>query len=222
MTSNYFIPKFIVAGFCMLMASPMVSAQIQKGSVFLGGDIQFANYKSSFSTAQPDEQSKNADFNIKVGKAFNDNSFWGVSLQYAPYSERNNTMLAYPNTSAHTYSAGVFFRRYKNLAKDFYFFLEADAGFTYSKQTDRDDQQNIQTTVRNSSVQIGLVPGLSYRVYKKLYLELLIPNIVSINYLHGKQDGPVSNITQNTFGFRSNLSDTESLNFVGVGFSFVL
>ena len=68
-----------------------------------------------------------------------------------------------------------------------------------------------------------MTPGLSYKILNKLHLEIIIPNIISIQYAVTKDETPTMKAKQNQFLFNSSLNSTGGgLNFIGIGFHFIL
>lgn len=127
----------------------------------------------------------------------------------------------YANTKQDRYNLGVFFRNYKKLAKDFYFFGELGAGYNGSKQTDVNLPGNSQVRYTQAGAELYLTPGISYRVFKKLQLELVIPQIAGLQYGVTKMTSQTSNSKQDQFQFNTNLNSS-LLSNLGLGFRFVL
>src|SRR5215475_1772303 len=101
------------------------NAQIEKRMTLIGGRIFYYDSDIDFSTNQPNQKSRDATFNISTGRALKTNDVYGVTLSYSPVSEKNfYNGATYVNAEVHFYSPGIFYRHYKTLAKDFYFFVE--------------------------------------------------------------------------------------------------
>ena len=75
-------------------------------------------------------------------------------------------------------------------------------------------------TVKVSGPQLTLMPGISYKIFNKFHMEILIPNIVTIQYASKKDNTPTTNTKQKTFFFKSSLNSS-SFDFLGVGFRFI-
>src|SRR5436305_2101488 len=147
-------------------------AQINKGSVFLGGNIGVSQNKpdtltNAFLSYYIDPQ---------VGIAIKENTIIGVILLYGK-SDYNS------NASSNNYGGGFFLRKYKQLGKYFYLFGQGQAIFSYYKisQTYGATDYNIN---KQTSINLNLYPGISYAVTKKFHLEATINNLLTLSYTH--------------------------------------
>jgi len=198
------------------------NAQIQKQSILLGGQLSYTKNKNQIENLN--QKSESGIISISIGKAFKDNKIVGVNLGFTPI--RQSSYLNNGDTTAiafNRFDIGVFYREYKKLAKDFYFFSQLDGAFVTSNQTEqyKITSGDVKSTQRGGF--ISLTPGISYQVFKKLQFELTIPNILSMQYLVTKinsQNPQVKNSKQEQIMFYSNLNNNTSLNCLGVGFRF--
>jgi hypothetical protein len=199
-----------------------LSAQIKKGSVLLGGQISAYHSKTHPSVIQSEQELNTVNFNISVGKAIKDNAVLGVYGTYAHAKSDNfyNGNSNY-NSKLDIYKLGVFYRNYKKLAKDFYFFGELGTGYMGSKQIDNNVQGNNPIRYTSTGAELYLTPGIAYRVFKKLQLELVIPQIAGMQYEVRKTTAQGSVFKQDMFQFNTNLNSS-LLNNLGLGFRFVL
>ena len=199
----------------------IANAQIEKRSTIIGGQVYYYDSNIDYSTNQRSEKNRNTVFDVSAGKAFKRNDVFGVNLAYSPASTRNvYNGIEYVNTDVDAYNAGVFYRRYKSLAKDFYFFLESELSYLHSKQVNTDSVGANVYTSKQSGMAFVLTPGISYRIYKKLHLELLIPNIVTIRYTATKATMPAVTLKQKQFVANTSLNANSPFYF-GVGFHFI-
>ena len=127
-------------------------------------------------------------------------------------------------TSKH-YNIGVFYREYKKLATDLYFFGQLDAAYlTSNQERDYSISVNDAKATQRGGI-LSLTPGLSYRVFKKMQLELTLPNILFIQYAVTKFDyenPQEKDAKREQIYFSSNLNTNASLSWLGVGFRFIL
>jgi len=218
MSRKVYLPALILLGFSLF-----ADAQINNGSVLLGGQIS-NNTSISKTGGQKDQQYNAAVYNISVGKAIKENSVVGINLSYSPstthYYDANGSG-SIGKSKIRGYSAGVYYRLYKNLGKDFYFFGEFGATYMGTKFTTFDSQGNELNSSSAAGGRLSLSPGLSYKLMNKFYLEVTIPSLVNIQYTvtKSKPSPPVSK--QEQFTFNTALT-SNALNLLGVGFCVIL
>jgi hypothetical protein len=211
--------KILHALAILLFAAPSTNAQIKQGNYLLGGSFSYSNSKNVQSNGSSFQEFLNS--NIQFGKVFKENTVAGVILTY---SFTNN-----PSTNkVNEYSGGIFYRKYKPLTKGLYFFGEVDGVFRYSKNTQGRFQIGSDgNRYTGNGATISFVPGLSYTVWKKMQMELSMPNLMSISYTGVKNEATFTNITYittskaNNFSASANLN-TSILNNLGIGFKFLL
>jgi len=196
--------------FCIAITS---NAQINKDKYLLGGSFNY--YHST------NEGYNSFYTNIQIGKVIKDNTVVGIILSYST----NNISSA--TNKLRQYSAGIFYRKYKSLGKDFYLFGELDASYQYSKNVLTFFQNATQAYNANSSGgTINLIPGISYAVCKGLQIELSMPNLANISYYHIKtidSELPPGTVSQKRNTFSANASlNSNLLNNFGIGFKFLL
>lgn len=189
------------------------NAQITEGKILLGGSVSYYNATNGGSNS--------LYTNAQVGKAIKNNTIMGLDLSYTSndYSGSISRQTGY--------GAGIFYRKYKSLGKEFYFFAEFNGNYRYSKnvlQYFRNINQSLNTT--SGGVAIEFVPGLSYFLTKGIQIELSMPNVANISYSHIKtinSDLPMGIASQKTDVFSANaiLNSNLLYNF-GMGFKFLL
>jgi hypothetical protein len=210
--------KILLSFSIFFCAAITANAQITKGKYLLGGSASYTNSKN-----QQGSGSKYESFNtnIQFGKVIKDNTAAGIILSYGYY---NNG----PENKTNVYSAGIFYRKYKPLAKGFYFFAELDGVYNYSKNTEGHFEigNNAQRYTSNAGI-ISFTPGISYSVCKRMQMELLMPNLASISYGNTKTEYTSTSTTSvltvkgNIFSANANFN-TSFLNNFGIGFKFLL
>ncbi|MDE3212562.1 MAG: hypothetical protein KGM98_04950 [Bacteroidota bacterium] len=197
--------------------------QIHTNSILLGGQISYYSTHINYSGYPPDQKSTSAVFDISAGIALKENNVYGVNLTFSPSNNANSyNGINYVSTKANQYGLGVFDRKYRKLARDFYFFAEMGGQYLYSKQTTTDTSGVKLETARQSGGRIYVTPGLSYRILNKLYLEITIPDILNLQYTITKNETPAYNSKQSQFLFNSSLNSNGGLGFLGVGFHLIL
>lgn len=207
--------KFTLLTAFLLISFTAANAQFTTGKYLLGGDLNFQT-EGEKDIKYHDE---NANVNFKLGKLIKENTVVGVNLSYKHTSSENRVNLS------NQYGAGIFYRKYKSLSKDFHLFGEAGLNYAHGEY-----KNNISGTIINkvitNGVSISLMPGLSYTLTNKVQIELLMPDLVGIGYSHARTKINLSGITglpndKNNFTFLTNLDKNFLSNF-GVGFKFIL
>lgn len=218
--------KITLAIMALLCCTFIVNAQIKEGSILLGGGISYNNTSDNYTYpfALPESDKSNSEVvNISLGKALKENSVVGILLTYNNSTGKitsDDTLNS--NNKTYIYSAEVFYRRYKKLAKNFYVFGEFGAGFDAEKIESGYASGNYPGYATNTSQSsegfINFTPGVSYKILKKLLVELTIPNVAAINYTIVKSSQ--TNEKENVLSFNSDLSSF-GVNSLLVRFSFI-
>lgn len=219
--------KITLATMLLLCYSLIASAQIKEGSFLLNGAISYINTNNYDFPFNPKGNYSSPSFTISAGKAFKENSVFGVILSYSnvAYSNiiSNNIDYGgiisppYRNNKTNSYNAGVFYKKYKKLAKDFYLFGQLEVAFDFSHGI-ASDSSNESITIKSIGAQIVFTPGISYQILKNLQLELTIPNVGGIDYSTSKNIQP--SIKENSFSFNTSLNSFGITSF-GVGCSLI-
>jgi hypothetical protein len=213
---------YLLAVFCFLSLTTI--AQIKKNSILLGGDFSYS--RNNNQVFNYESKNSNGFLGISIGKAFRQNSVIGISVSAAPtlhsnYIYGNDTFQIKNNN----YNAGLFYREYKQLGKDFYFFGNANASYHISNEKADHQSANKDTERKRKGATIGISPGLSYQLFKKLQVELTIPSLISISYFTSKyedQQFPGTVSKEKSFSISSNLFGNSTLGNLGLGFRFLL
>ena len=206
----------------------IAKAQINKGSVLLGGGVSIGKLKSDNSIPpSPDNDQKYLSINPAVGIAIKENLVFGVQLNYG---HSDNSQL-YPSSELQesdysTYGGGIFLRQYLLLGKGFYAFGQGDLSYRHQENTNNYTSPNVlnSSSFKDKGWNIGLnlSPGLAYAVNKRFHLEVGFANLLGFN-LSKSRINYVSNGNQydqekNGFGFNTNASNLSGYN---VGFRFL-
>jgi hypothetical protein len=218
-----------------ISSSLIVSAQFKKNNILLGGQLSYGYSSNTY--AQPnasfpinDSKTNSGNITISLGKALNENTLVGIDLTYAPSSTTNypsyngNIPLKYHSNA---YIAGIFYRKYKSLGKEFYLFGQASAWYNWSDQSGKDSIGEKLISGSSWSTGIDLYPGIAYRISKHLFLELSIPNLVYIGYSKSNssnQYGTVTEVQTSKYDqlIVSTSLNSNPLNALGIGFRLIL
>lgn len=197
-------------------AALLSNAQVKQGRALLGGSVSYyhgSNPIFNFFYA-----------NVQLGRVIKNNSVIGIIGSYST-NDYNFTVTSPNKTTG--YSVGIFFRKYKSLGSNFYFFGELDCLYAYSKNVQQyynNVSQNLNS--KSNGVTISFIPGISYTVWKRMQVELSMPNIANLGYSHittiaASLPPAVSSQKQDIFIAGANLNSNPLSNF-GIGFKFLL
>ena len=157
-----------------LFVALLSNAQVKQGRALLGGSISYYN------ASNPMLNSFYSD--VQFGKVINNNSVVGIIGSYS--TNNYNYTVTSPNKTT-GFSVGFFYRKYKYLANNLYFFGELDGSYAYSKNIQRyynNVSQNLDS--KSNGVTVSFIPGISYTIWKRMQLELSMPNIANLGYSH--------------------------------------
>lgn len=213
--------KLLLLVIASFSASLLCHAQITKGSVLLGGGISAG--KSTSESSNTEYENSSFGFYPAVGLAVKDNVVVGLRLSYyTSKSEQVNQPNLYVQEQ-NGYSAGLFYRRYLGLGKNFYLFGEGAAYYNFQEGINEygsAGQENIQT---NRTIGVNFYPGVTYAVSRRFHLEVGLNNLVSLDYSRSKTESVVNSQTSTSKGsgvsFATNVSSSAPLT---LGFRIVL
>jgi hypothetical protein len=140
-----------------------------KGSYLIGGFINSVNTKSDF-TERPDFEGNGVAVNTSFGKSIKENLVVGLILAYSAVHTINNYYTADSGDyKLNQYTAGLFGRKYKLLAKNFYFFGEANAVYSQVKDKQAFPVNSNYSPVKTNQkiISSSLSTGIAYQVLKK-------------------------------------------------------
>jgi hypothetical protein len=214
--------KFLLS---CLIACIVVSAdaQIKKNAILLGADFNFTGQKSS---NNHDDKWKylHSDINISIGKAVKQNAVIGLNLGFTPYWTKFFPA-DFPDSSVKStstsYSVGTFYRQYKSLAKDLYFFTNVNADYSHAGPFKTSSKPVNEFKTINNTAHVALATGISYRFYKKLYVEATV-NIVSVTYSDTRTSINDQSLRNTSFNFATLITRGNTLNALSLGFRFVI
>ncbi len=186
------------------------SAQITKGSVFLGGDVSAYTQKTK-SEGEVTNKSSGIYVMPVFGKAIRENLVFGIT---AGLSISDNEVLTNSvEQEAKGYNAGVFLRKYKNIGTSgFYVFIQGGLGANYQLQENSGTYVGYDKT-KKITIGLNAYPGISYAVSRKFHLESGFNNLLMINYYHEKRETgtPVIGYKTNGFAISSSLQNSSAL-----------
>ena len=209
--------KILLSFAIFFCAAITTNAQINEGRYLLGGS---ASYNSSNGQPYSNPGYSSLNTNIQFGKVVKDNTVAGVILSYG-YTNNGST------NKSNQFNAGVFYRKYKTLAKNFYFFGEGDVLYSHSTFNQQFDiGNNGYKGISNGGI-ASFTPGISYSVCKRMQMELLMPNLISVSYTGVKTENSIAGTNSifttkgHAFSANANFNSNLLTNF-GIGFKFFL
>lgn len=215
--------KNLLFALIAFVVSSIAHAQIEKGTVLLGGNIGLQSSKEDFSNSSNVTEGKSHYFGFfpAAGIAVKQNMIIGIELGYS--HSKSDKMSYSSDDKGSNYFCGIFLRRYFPVLKNFNVF--AQPGLAFSKEKREYQYENSITNQKSWNIGLGLYPGVSYAVSKRFHLETGLANIANISYRQSKQEelfqstGQKSSRKRNEFSFSSNLSSNALIN---IGFRFFL
>lgn len=210
--------KFYVTSALSLLSFITAFGQIKKGSHFLGP--QFSLNSTLIEEGTNESRQTGLITTLYYGKANRDNQVVGAFFSYSGSVSKNTVPSVGAKSSTSFVEAGMFIRRFKKIAKDLYLFGQGEAGVNYSilKNTPAGGGQVVETTQYGASV--SLVGGLTYKIGKSLFLDLNIPEILSVSYSHLERNS-LPEYKLNSFSLNTPILISSSLGGLGVGFRFI-
>ena len=152
---------------------------------------------------------------------------FGINLSYLPYSYTNypslngDILLKFRNDG---YSAGIFYRKYKSLGKEFFVFGEVSASYGWSNTSGKDSIGQEFISGSTSIISANLYPGIAYRVSKHFFWNSSIPSLIYIGYAKSNtlsKEGSVSRTNKNDQFYISTSLSSNPLTALGIGFRLI-
>jgi len=215
------MPKILLTLLVIIIFSGFAQAQFSKGSLLVGGELSFSGSTATTTNNQQNQNQHSGNFNVSIGKAISENSVFGVNLSYIPFTSSNYNPYGYAGTfRTNTYIIGVFYRKYKSLGKDFYLFGEAGAGYSSTNSNFTDSLGAKQPTGTTNGGQLSFMPGIAYKISKKFFIEITVPDILFVSYSNSHANNPNPSIyyfSSNSFSISTSLN-SNPLSALGIGF----
>lgn len=207
--------KFYFCTAIIILMTFGTSAQIPKGSIFIGGDLVYHSTNASDLNNVTTIKTKAFGIFPAIGVVVKENLLTGIKLIYSHGGTETNGNTVQTSNS---WGAGLFLRKFKRIAKsDFYLFLQGDltAGFGKEKiQENTIDQVKINSNYCN----FGIYPGVNYQLSKKVLLETGLNSFFMVGYSKYKrikgQTSPAET-TYNNFSISTSLGGLNEF-FVGI------
>lgn len=185
-------------------------AQINKGTILLGGNLSFHKNKTKYSSFTSSEPSI-LNLNPSAGFVVKDNKVIGANLTYGHSRNRYDR-----------YGAGVFYRSYLTLGKNFYLFGQINTGYNHYKLVSLAGFDSKEVS-RTNSIGVDLFPGIAFAASKRFHLEVSMNNLVGLDFYQTVRETTSSSGTSEhkTKGLDFGANINPESNFK-LGFRFVL
>ena len=178
--------KILTVLVCIIIAQ-LAQAQVQKGSLFLGGSIGIT--KSNGEAGNGDKSNVfNWNISPQIGKAIDQNKV--VGLQFSLGGNTNENTYAGGSTGKNEgkqLGVGLFYRQYFPIYKKWMFYGQANANLNFfNSSSSTQGIKSQQTKLTSGTLTASL--GITYQVSKKLWLEAGLSNLAAIEYNHQKSE----------------------------------
>ena len=183
--------------FLFLIAFTMISvanAQIQKGTMVLGGSIGFSTQKSDPGSGGTTTINQNFNVMSLFAKAIKQNFIVGGDITYGKYLNKQTLLSnAVYKTDNNSYGIGAFIRGYKNIGSSgFYLFLQSRLGADITNGTNSYTGNPGPATKNDNNgfdIRLNLYPGVSYAVTPKMHIETGLNDLFQVSYNNSKSSG---------------------------------
>lgn len=215
--------KILLIGFISSMFYA-ANAQVEKGSIFTGGSVGFGSSKNDDLTGNI-SKSSNWSLVPQLGKAIAVNKIVGIQLQASASSIRSLNMQAvFQKTKQDNFGLGIFYRQYFPLHEKWMLFGQATLSGTRGKVNNYFNDKLVSDS-RSWSAIIGVTPGISFRVGKKVYLEAILNDLLTVNYTLQKSNnrdafGTVTNRSKQSSIYGG--ANTGGFNSIAVGLRWII
>lgn len=171
------------------------TAQVNKGAIFLGGNIGFSHYKIDYGSSNADTKTNSVLIAPVFGIAMKNNLVAGVTANFGSSATKEVNTPNSAESRSNMYGAGLFLRKYKAIGKSgFSLFAQGNLGGSYNKSENENPPIGYRQEIKITSFGISAAPGISFAVSRKLQLETGFNNALSLTFSNQK----ASNYTNST------------------------
>jgi hypothetical protein len=203
--------KTILLSLLLAITSLSCLAQINKGTVLLGGNLSFSRNVSKNTSPMNKYSGEVNTFSLNPTLGFFVSDKWmaGLNIGYSNVNSSNNNPLgSFPSeseTNLNLLSVGPVVRYYQPVSDKISFFGQANMGFGFGKSTYESRYNgNSDTQEYNvSSFVIGLNPGVVFFLTRRIGLEASIGSL-SFNRSSSKSESDDAEQENNSVGISFN------------------
>lgn len=197
-------------------------AQISKDAIWVGGAIGYSQNKEDYES-NPSYKSNSLNINPAIGKVVKDNLVVGINLFYNRSIYENNGLLI--ENKGNRYGGGIFVRQYMPVAGRFYLFGDASASFQAidekSVMRDYNSTTRINTATKGSMGGLGITPGVSFAINRKIQIESALNNLFGISYFKTNTTSANNSYGKKTENFTAGIFTDGKVQF-NLGIRFLL
>lgn len=176
---------------------------ITKGTYELGGSFSLGFNKSEIKDVDSENQNFFMNISPNLGYAIKDNLLIGLRTGFN-YSEATRSFDGNLDFATRGYSFAPYLKKYFSITEKFAFSLQGEAGLGFASSDDR----------RSTQLQIGVRPGLNYRLSNRLAFNT---QIGFLGYNNEKTEGD-NGFERNSNRFNVTLNNADFL--VGINYFF--
>lgn len=222
--------KIYTLSLLFFLTSLFATAQFDIGQKVVGGNVGFTTTTTD-NYYRMGTSVKQVFFSVSpsIAKFTKSNQLCGIGLYYNYlHQQTRGNYSTDPNDYSHYIGLNLFSQHFFTLAPKFYFSVigTGSLGYSFGSNTYRSGVNEINKKSSGYNINIGLAPGLSYRIIPRLLFDAYLNNFLYAGYTHSqvKENVNVPAVVKgyaNSFTVSSSLGNT-SLGNIGVGFRWLL
>jgi hypothetical protein len=190
----------------------IANAQIKKGDILLGGNVNFntSNVKPAGSGSDL------TSFTIvpSIARAVKDDLVVGLNLAYTHSRSKYGSPTSI--STSDSYGLGVFVRKYKSLGANFALFAEGDLSGAYLVNNGYLENGPKPPANKGYSINAGFYPGLAYFISRHVQVETGMQNLFYAQYGHTKTGDGANEVKSNSFGLGTAFNKTLDNFVIGI------
>lgn len=197
----------------------LANAQIKKGDILLGGNVNFNSSTTDPTTNDYTNKTIGYGFSPSIGKAVHDDLVVGLNLIFTHNKTKSGATPVGVGVQD-TYGLGVFVRKYKVLGAGFALFGEGDLGGLYQTTNNYSEGSPKPPANKYYSINAGFYPGIAYFISRHVQLETGMRNLAYIQYGHSRSGS--GTVTSSTKNFSAGTGFSQAFDNFVVGVTWIL
>ena len=193
-------------------SSYALQAQITKGSVLLGGRLEYVTENLKSANSADEMKQRYVTISPAAGLAVKDNLLFGVDVHFQTSKTQNINNNTTVSQSSRSFGGGVFLRPYVVLGRNFYLFAEGRSGLTFFKEKYGNNAQYPQT--KGYTIYLSIYPGISYAINRRFHVETGFSNMAYSNFRRSKSYSSAGEeVKRNSFNIGTSLNNPSLFTF---------